>query len=41
MDVDPKAAAGKAEHGGRTFHFCSASCQQRFKADPAKYAKAA
>jgi Cu+-exporting ATPase len=40
MSVDPKAAAGSAEYGGKTYHFCSAGCQQQFEADPAKFAKA-
>ncbi len=27
----------QAEYGGRTYYFCSASCRQKFLADPAKY----
>jgi P-type Cu+ transporter len=38
MEVDPRSAAGSAEHGGKPYHFCSASCQQKFKANPAQYA---
>jgi P-type Cu+ transporter len=38
MAVDPKSAAGNLEHGGKTYHFCSASCQQKFKASPGTYA---
>src|SRR5436305_1403262 len=26
MTVDPARAAGSAEHGGRTYHFCSTHC---------------
>jgi P-type Cu+ transporter len=37
MTVDPQKARGKAEHAGRTYYFCSAGCEARFKADPAKY----
>lgn len=38
MEVEPAKAAGAATHDGKTFHFCSASCQQKFKASPAQYA---
>jgi len=37
MQVDPARAAGRTEHAGRTYYFCSKGCQQRFEADPAKY----
>lgn len=37
MTIDPKAAAGKSEHAGRTIHFCSPGCKRRFDADPARY----
>ena len=37
MTVDPARAAGKVDHGGRTFYFCSAGCQRRFEADPEKF----
>jgi Cu+-exporting ATPase len=40
MEVDPKSAAGSAEHGGKTYYFCSTGCQRQFEADPTKYAKA-
>ena len=38
MDVDPAATAHHAEHGGKSWHFCSAGCRQKFVADPGKYA---
>jgi Cu+-exporting ATPase len=38
MDVDPATAAGQSEFRGTTYSFCSATCKQRFDADPAKYA---
>jgi Cu+-exporting ATPase len=38
MSVDESSAAGRLEHGGRSFLFCSVGCQAKFKADPAKYA---
>lgn len=38
MKVDPKAApGGMAEHGSKTYHFCSAGCRTKFVADPAKF----
>lgn len=33
-----EAAAGKAEHGGKTYYFCCGGCVTKFNADPAKYA---
>lgn len=38
MAVDAKSAAGRLEHEGKTYFFCSASCQQKFKANPGTYA---
>ena len=38
MDVDPKTAAGKSEHQGQTYYFCSAGCKKAFDKEPAKYA---
>jgi Cu+-exporting ATPase len=40
MDIDPAAAAGSEEFEGTTYYFCSPSCLERFKADPARYAEA-
>jgi len=37
MTVDPARAAGRAEHAGRTYHFCSLRCRDRFVADPASF----
>lgn len=34
MAVDPPRAAATSDHGGKTVHFCSASCKARFDADP-------
>ena len=36
MTVDPRPQH-RAEHGGKTYHFCSAGCRERFVADPAKF----
>ena len=41
MTVDPNKAAGKHEHDGQTFYFCSRHCVDRFNENPAKYAEAA
>jgi Cu+-exporting ATPase len=37
MEVDPHTAAGHAEHGGKTYYFCSPHCQAEFEADPERY----
>jgi Cu+-exporting ATPase len=37
MNVDPQAAAGSVDHEGRTYHFCSRHCVDKFRADPARY----
>jgi P-type Cu+ transporter len=37
MRVDPAKAAGKTEHAGKTYYFCSKGCLQRFQTDPKKY----
>ncbi|SMH61528.1 heavy metal translocating P-type ATPase [Azospirillum agricola] len=41
MMVDPERTAHHAEHGGRTFHFCSARCHDTFVAAPEPYLKPA
>jgi Cu+-exporting ATPase len=40
MTVDPSRAAGKAEHGGETYYFCSKRCAERFAQDPEKFLNA-
>lgn len=37
MSVDPTTAAGSHAHGGKTYHFCSRHCLEKFKADPDRY----
>jgi Cu+-exporting ATPase len=37
MTVDPSPGKPNAEHGGRTFHFCSESCRTKFVAHPENY----
>jgi P-type Cu+ transporter len=39
MQVDPARAAGKAEHDGRTYYFCSQRCEQKFRQNPEQYIK--
>jgi len=41
MQVDESRAAGRAEHGGRSYYFCSTSCLGKFRAAPAAYAAGA
>jgi Cu+-exporting ATPase len=40
MQVDESRAAGRAEHDGQTYYFCSTGCLGKFRADPAAYATA-
>jgi Cu+-exporting ATPase len=37
MMVDPQKAAGKVEHAGKTYFFCSPRCKERFEKEPEKY----
>ncbi|MDX2288435.1 MAG: heavy metal translocating P-type ATPase [Hyphomicrobiaceae bacterium] len=37
MSVDPHEAAGRADHAGRTYYFCSARCREKFIAAPETY----
>src|SRR5687767_9453859 len=39
MTVDPATAAGRHDYDGKTFWFCSQQCLDKFRADPARYAK--
>ncbi|RAI55228.1 heavy metal translocating P-type ATPase [Roseicella frigidaeris] len=39
MKVDPATSKHRLQHGGQTFHFCSAGCRTKFEADPGKYLK--
>jgi Cu+-exporting ATPase len=41
MAVDPAATPHEVTHGGVHHYFCSAGCQARFEADPARYHGAA
>src|SRR4029077_3036921 len=37
MSVDPAAAKHRAEHGGKTFFFCSGGCRGTFVPEPARF----
>src|SRR2546428_9469529 len=37
MTVDPARTAGRVEHEGTTYYFCSTGCVAKFTADPKKY----
>ncbi|MBI2959732.1 MAG: YHS domain-containing protein [Betaproteobacteria bacterium] len=37
MQIDPERAAARAEHQGKTYHFCCPGCQKAFLADPPKF----
>ncbi|MBE0596050.1 MAG: YHS domain-containing protein, partial [Desulfuromonadales bacterium] len=37
MDVAPESAAGRREHEGETYYFCSAKCLEKFTADPERW----
>ncbi|HEY9785996.1 MAG TPA: heavy metal translocating P-type ATPase [Candidatus Obscuribacterales bacterium] len=39
MSVQPASAAGKHEHAGTTFFFCSKHCLAKFQAEPEKFVK--
>src|SRR5438552_4079772 len=37
MTVTPEKAAGKAEHEGKTYYFCSKGCAEQFSDAPDKF----
>jgi YHS domain-containing protein len=39
MDVRPEQAAGQSEYQGRTYHFCSPGCKEKFDKEPQRYAQ--
>jgi Cu+-exporting ATPase len=39
MQIDRATAAGKSEHNGKTYYFCSLACKAKFDAHPSQYAK--
>ena len=38
MDIEAAAAAGKTEHKGQTYYFCSPKCKEQFDLKPEQYA---
>ena len=40
MKVNPARAAATVEHAGKTYHFCSRGCGQKFQADPERFLRA-
>ena len=38
MTISPEHAVGHVDHNGKTYYFCSDSCLERFRADPARFA---
>ena len=37
MTISPDEAVGHVEHAGQTYYFCSESCVEQFRADPAAF----
>ena len=37
MQVEPAQAAGKLEHGGKSYFFCSGHCLEAFRKEPERY----
>jgi P-type Cu+ transporter len=37
MTISRSDAVGSAEYGGQTYYFCSETCQERFRANPAQF----
>jgi P-type Cu+ transporter len=37
MTISPRDAVRTSEHGGRTYHFCSETCLQKFRENPARF----
>jgi len=41
MQVEVASAPARAEHGGRTYYFCSDGCREHFRGDPARFSQSA
>jgi P-type Cu+ transporter len=37
MSVDPRKAAGRVEHNGKVYYFCSKRCADRFEQEPQRF----
>jgi Cu+-exporting ATPase len=40
MQIDREDAVERTQYEGKTYYFCSESCQERFELDPERYANA-
>ena len=40
MTIDPADAVGRSDFKGHTYYFCSDSCLERFRANPAPFLEA-
>jgi Cu+-exporting ATPase len=41
MQIDSSQAAAQSQYQGKTYHFCSTECKQKFEQNPKQYVKAA
>ena len=41
MEIERADAAAAVDHRGEVYYFCSASCKERFQAEPERYVSAA
>ena len=41
MKMDSEKAAATEDNQGQTLYFCSAACHDKYRGDPARYAKKA
>jgi Cu+-exporting ATPase len=39
MEVDEQSAAGRSQHQGQTYYFCSQDCKKKFDQNPQQFAK--
>ena len=37
MDIETGTAAGRTEHGGKTYYFCGLKCKEKFDLNPQQY----
>ena len=37
MDIETATAAGRTEHKGQTYYFCSPTCKEKFDRTPEQY----
>ncbi|MCI0351320.1 MAG: YHS domain-containing protein [Acidobacteriales bacterium] len=41
MEVNEQSSTNTSTYGGKTFHFCSEECKEKFDANPQQYTQAA